>query len=150
MPNYRKDQKDRLKAYLNQITYDGASLQVHTNSKESPDIYPCIIIQSSASKLELEDNATYEVSNEYLLNIVQLPSDSEVLGIYNEDNFEEVEGLIIDKLTSRQVRDDTTSPARWFDLQIVEITSPYDGVIRLTNNVIIKTIRINIRSNILF
>jgi hypothetical protein len=59
-----------------------------------------------------------------------------------EARIDELECLILDKLSSPSARDN----ANWNDLVILEITSPYNIDPQLVDNTVIKTFRVSIKT----
>jgi hypothetical protein len=149
MPNYRNEQKLRLKNYLQEIIYNAANLNVYIFGVVTAKSYPLVLIQSADSDaISLIDNNTYETSFRYSIQVIQLATDDESRSSEIEANFDEIEGLIIDKLLSREVRNDESfvNDKKWIDIEIEKISSPYLDVQNNLGNLIKKTFDIKVQT----
>lgn len=143
--NIRTDQKNRLKAILDTISYNSATLPVFIGVKTQSTAYPYVFIVSgdlSPNKTgdTLSDRGTYDRVRSYFVNVVFM-NDGTIESINNaEVQVDEVEQLILDKIGDESTRNDGTD---WFDMYCTDVSSPFNGSeISLDGNTIVKTLTV--------
>ena len=151
MPNTRLNHKTNLQAYLASIQFNSVTLPVFTTRNNVITQYPYLIISSAnltpnQGQNSLTDTGTYTREYGYSLYLVQKPAENNLDADIVENNFDELEDLLLDKLQSREVRDSIGQPNQWQDLTVTDITSPYsDTNIELNSSSIIKRINLKIQ-----
>lgn len=143
--NIRTDQKNRLKAILDTISYNSATLPVFIGVKTQSTAYPYVFIVSgdlnpNKTGDTLSDRGTYDRVRSYFVNVVFM-NDGTIESINNaEVQVDEVEQLILDKIGDESTRNDGTD---WFDIYCTDVSSPFNGSeISLEGNTIVKTLTV--------
>ncbi len=152
MTNHRLNHKTYLQQYLQTLLFNSLPLPVFTTRNNNITQYPYIVVSSgnltpNRGNQSLTDTGTYTRGYGYSIFIIQKPSDSNAQADIVENNFDEVESLIIDLFQSRTVRDCVGKSNQWQDLQILgQVTSPYsDQNINLDGISIVKRFDVQIQ-----
>lgn len=149
--DYRSYHKDRLKTLIEaNVQFDGQAISVNKYRTASSENFPYIFLSSGGMNgFDLYDTGTYIHDFGYQINIVWNLNDDEAKAQIVEASVDEIEGLLVDFLSTKKVRDSTDYPNdqnKWQDLQIVSVSEPYNGAdIQFTEDTLVKSINILIK-----
>jgi len=138
----RSTHKAYLKSQIEQITFESTNLvaDVHYNSLSVSD--PYVFIQSQEVTMPLLDNRTYDIKYNYTVTYVFqiLPDESDPM---QEIRSDVLEGLLLTKLRSEEVRDNSADPY-WMDLTVTSVSAPYSPDDSGEDGTIAKTITVEV------
>lgn len=119
MANIRNTIKETLQAFIQAVTFEGSPLVVDLFYKSSDSTDPYIYLQSGAVQLDLLDTGTVQGDYQFALNC-HFKIDHKTSDPFQEARADELESLIIDKLTSQAVRDNSGDD-NWLDLRDISV-----------------------------
>lgn len=146
----RSDQKTRLEAILETITFNSVALPVFSGVKTSHTRYPYVFITSGGLTPNkdggtLRDRGTYERVREYAVTLV-FQQNSESISEINdiEVEIDELEELVLNKLGDESTRNDAQY---WVDLYVTDVSAPLNGAeLALDSSFIVKTFTVAIET----
>jgi hypothetical protein len=146
----RKTHKSKLQEILQEITYKTKSLSVSDHYQVTADKYPYVFITSHKltpnKQGSIQDNATYLRVYEYMITLVFMAKEDNGA---TEDNLDELEELIINKLQSVKAFYGMATAETigiWQALTVDDVSESYNPDPNLTDNCIYKTFSINIET----
>lgn len=145
MSNHRLAHKTRLKALLEAVTFEGATLSVSDTYENNGVADPYLFIVSGGltpnktSESQI-DWATYQRIYEY--QIVAAFSYTEP-SKEQEDRIDELEALITDLIQSRSFRNDAVA---WQDVVLSNVSEPFNPDPQTRDNLIYKVFTIQVET----
>jgi hypothetical protein len=144
MSTLRSQHKAKIKQYLESLIYNTQSLLVIDHYVTTADRYPFVFITSGeidtneGYQSDMGYNGNYERIYQYSVRVIFFID----TGGINEIKMDDIEELILNKLQSKTVTDDTT----WQDLRVLSVSSPLINEVLEQDNCIEKTFIVNIQT----
>lgn len=132
----RDTQKQAIQTILQTISYPSVPIVVSLQYKNNSDSYPYFYLVAGGVKFDWMSNQTYKEFREYYLycgfSLNQAIATTTI---------DDVESLIISKLRTANTRDGQ-SPSVWQDINITNVTPPFQDDVNVKDNLVFKTFTI--------
>jgi len=130
----RSDQKNRIISLLSGISYS-PSVAVSASYISDANAYPYYYIVSGDLVIEWLSNNTYLQKRTYYIFLCYSVKQAVAQTILDD-----TEGLFVNMLLLKSTRDGNSS--YWQDLEVVDVSSPFQDDISFKDNIVFKTITI--------